>query len=276
MSRTNFAFINDAFLPRAEAALQVDDLSIQRAYGIFDFFKFVDGRALFLDDHLARFDASAARMRLPIGKTREQLKQVLAELIVRNDMPSSGVRLTLTGGYAADGYTIATPNLVITQRPLPMNPNPADAGIRLASFEHQRQLCEVKTIDYLMAIWLHPLLAERGAGDVLYHQSGIISECPRSNIFLVTRDGRLVTPGRNILEGVIRKHVIALAAGLLPVEQRDVRLDELHDAREAFVTSTTKGLLPVASIDGRPVGDGRLGEATRALRDALEAYARAR
>lgn len=274
MNRENVVFINESFLPRGRAALQVDDLALQRGYGIFDFFKLVDGRPVFLDDHLDRFEASAARMRLPLGRTREQLKQIVADLIARNDLPSSGVRLTLTGGYAPDGYTIATPNLVITQQPLRVSADLAANGIRLATFEHQRQLCDVKTIDYLMAIWLHPFVAERGADDVLYHQRDIVSECPRSNVFLVKRDGRLVTPGRNILKGVIRKHVIQLARGQLTVEERDVPLVEFHDAKEAFVTSTTKGVVPVVAVDSRPIGDGSPGEATRWLQDALAEHAR--
>ena len=66
----NFVFINDTFVPRERAALHIDDLLVQRGYGIFDFFKTDDGRAVFLDDHLDRFEHSASRMRLPIGKTR--------------------------------------------------------------------------------------------------------------------------------------------------------------------------------------------------------------
>ncbi len=276
VDRPNFVFINDTFVPRDRAVLHVDDLSIQRGYGVFDFFKLIDGRPIFLDDHLARFEFSAARMRLPIGKTRDALKSILAELIARNELPSSGIRLTLTGGCSPDGYSLATPNLLITQRPLPLTaPLAAATGIRLASFEHQRQLADVKTIDYLMAIWLHPFLAERAADDVLYYQAAVITECPRSNVFLLTRDDRLVTPARNILKGIIRKRVLALAGETFTVEQRDVHLGEFHDAREAFVTSTTKGVLPVVAIDGRPIANGQPGQATQQLQAALTEHARA-
>ena len=273
MNRETFAFINDTFVPRERAHLHVDDLALQRGYGVFDFFRLHEGKPVFLDDHLDRFEFSASRMRLPLGRTRDELKQILAELIERNGMPNSGVRLTLTGGYAADGYTIVTPNLVIVQRAISVNPQLA-MGVRLTTFEHQRQLCDVKTIDYLMAIWLQPLLAERGADDVLYHQGGVISECPRSNAYIVTPGGRLATPGRNILKGVNRKHVLEVARGQMVVEERDVHLDEIRDAKEAFITSTTKGVVPVVRVDARPIGDGQPGEATRWLRDALAERAR--
>ena len=277
MNRENFVFINDAFVPRRDAALHVDDLAIQRGYGVFDFLRIHDGRPVFLNDHLVRFESSASRMRLPIGRTREQLTQILAELIDRNDLPDSGVRLTLTGGYAADGYTIAAPNLVIEQRPLRMTLHDAAArGIRLATFEHQRQLCDVKTIDYLMAIWLQPLVAERDADDVLYHQGGVVSECPRSNVFILTGDDCLATPARNILQGITRKHVLDLARGrVAATEERDVHLNDLRDAKEMFVTSTTKGVWPVVAVDGHPIGTGQPGEVTRWLADALAERANA-
>jgi D-alanine transaminase/branched-chain amino acid aminotransferase len=270
----DFVFVNDAFVPRPQAHLPVDDLAVQRGYGVFDFFRVLDGQPVFLDDHLDRFERSAERMRLPLGRTRGQLKEILRELVERNAMPNSGVRLTLSGGCAADGYTLATPNLVITQRALPVSGHLATTGIRLTTFEHQRQLCDVKTIDYLMAIWLQPLVAERGADDVLYHQGGLISECPRSNAYIVTKSDQLATPARSILKGVNRKHVLDIARGRMVVEERDVHVEEMRDAKEAFITSTTKGVVPVVAVDARPIGDGRPGEATRWLGEMLSERAK--
>jgi D-alanine transaminase/branched-chain amino acid aminotransferase len=241
---------------------------VQRGYGIFDFFKTDEGRPVFLDDHLDRFEHSASRMRLPTGKTRDELKVVLAELLRRNGIANSGVRLTLTGGHSDDGYSIGQPTLIITQAPLRTNPALAN-GIRLMTAEHQRQLCDVKSLDYLMPIWLQPLMRERGADDIVYHRGGIVSECPRSNVFIVTRDGKLATPGENILKGVIRKHVLELAPAQVPVEQRTVTLEELRNAAEVFITSTTKGIVPIVAIDGVPIGAGQVGHVTRSLGAAL-------
>jgi D-alanine transaminase/branched-chain amino acid aminotransferase len=274
VSDGNFVFINDTFVPRERAALHIDDLLVQRGYGIFDFFKTDQGRPVFLDDHLDRFEHSASRMRLPIGKSRDQLKGVLAELLRRNGIPNSGVRLTLTGGRSDDGYSIGQPMLIITQQPLRTNPALA-SGIRLMTAEHQRQLCDVKSLDYLMPIWLQPLMRERGADDIVYHRGGIVSECPRSNVFIVTRNGKLATPGEGILKGVIRKQVLELAPTQLPVEQRTVMLEELRHAAEVFITSTTKGIVPIVAIDGAPVGAGRVGEVTRSLGAALAERAKA-
>ena len=85
-----------------------------------------------------------------------------------------------------------------------------EKGIELVTWPHQRQLPAVKSIDYVMAIWLQPWMKKNGADDVLYHNNGTVTECPRANFFLVMEDGRLVTPAENILEGVTRKKLLDL------------------------------------------------------------------
>ncbi len=260
-------------MPAAEASLGVSDLAIQRGYGIFDFFKVLDGRPIFLDDHLDRFYNSASYMRLAIPQDRAALKTILQELIQRNGLRNAGTKIVLTGGYSKDGYTMTAPNLVITQDALQM---PTEAGfqkgLRLISHVHQRQLPEIKTIDYLMAVWIQPLIKEQQADDVLYHRHGLLSECPRSNFFIVTQDDTVVTPGRSTLKGVIRKKTLELAQASFKVEERDVTLEEALQAKEAFITSTTKHVMPVLQLDGQVLSNGRPGKVTTALSQALNAY----
>lgn len=248
-----YTFLNDTFLPAADAALSVNDLSIQRGFGIFDFFKTIRGNPIFLDEHLDRFFNSADRMRLAVGKTREELKAIIAELQRLNGFPDSGIRITLTGGISTDSISLGQPNLVITQHPMAPPGKECVPPARLISYQHQRQLPDVKTIDYLMAIHLQQLVRERGAFDVLYHQHGIITECPRCNFFLVTADDVLVTPARNMLKGITRMKVLAFAYANTKVEERDVLLAEIATAKEAFITSTSRHIIPVSHIDDIPV-----------------------
>lgn len=251
-----YTFLNTSFLPAAEAKLHVSDLSIQRGFGVFDYFKSVGGNPVFLDDHLDRFFHSAGYLRLPIPRSREELKSIITELIRLNLLPDSGIRITLTGGCSPDSVTRGEPNLIITQQPLPAPLTEACAPpIRLISYPHQRQLPEAKTIDYLMALHLQPTIRERGASDVLYHHDGIITECPRCNFFLVSADGVLVTPGRNMLKGITRKYILleAAAAGI-PAIERDIRLSELNTGREAFISSTSRHIIPVSHVDDIAIG----------------------
>jgi D-alanine transaminase/branched-chain amino acid aminotransferase len=263
-----FVVINDEFIPADQARIAINDLAIQRGYGIFDFFKTVNGIPVFLDQHLERFYRSAERMRLSFDRSPATLKEILFELIKRNGFSDSGVRITLTGGYSVDGYSTSTPNLLITQQPLVLTPG-IQTPLRLVSYGHQRQMPEVKTIDYLMAIWLKPFVTDNNADEVLYHQQGIVSECPRANFFIVTNANIIVTPARNILKGVIRSNILSLSTEGFNIEERDLHLEEIYDAREAFITSTTKNILPIITVDGKKIGDGTVGETTQLLSDAL-------
>ncbi|WP_109693889.1 aminotransferase class IV [Chitinophaga deserti] len=251
------AIINGAIVPESEAKVLISDLSIQRGYGIFDYFRAREWEPVFLEDHLDRFYHSASVMRLTPDVDRSRLKQLLRELIEINGVPHAGVRITLTGGYSENGYTLATPNLLITLAPYHYDPAIFDKGIQLVKHDYQRQLPEVKTIDYLQAIYLQPYIREHHADDVLYHQNGSVRECPRANFWAVTENGDLITPADRILKGVTRKKILTMRD--LRPQEAQLPLSSLVTAREAFITSTTKIVTPVLNIDGRPVGNGKPG-----------------
>lgn len=226
------------------------DLSIQRGFGLFDFFRLQGLNPLFLDDHLHRFYRSAGGLGLQLPLNDGMLRQVIRELISCNQMPGSGVKMLLTGGASADGISRGEPCLVITQHPIkPVDEETRTRGISLKTFSHQRTLPHIKSIDYLMALWLQPQLAAKGYDEALYVQGGFVRECPRCNIFMIDDSGRLITPKNNLLEGITRKHVLLLAGKVMPVSERDIMLEELLSAREVFISSTTKEIMPVRRID---------------------------
>lgn len=255
-----YSVVNRDFVLKNEASILISDLSVQRGYGIFDFFRTVNNEPVFLEDHLDRFFHSASEMHLDVGLNRFELKQMIHGLIEKNNIGDSGIRITLTGGYSEDGYSVAKPNLLITQSVFTFNKEIFEKGIRLITFDHQRQLPSVKTIDYLMAIHLQPSVKAQNADDILYYHQNKITECPRSNFFIVTQDDEVLTPSKNILKGITRKKILGFSA--LNVKETDITLEDIQWAKEAFITSTTKNVLPVFEIDGRRIGDGKPGKIT--------------
>jgi branched-chain amino acid aminotransferase len=255
-----YSIINGVFFAKNDAKISISDLSIQRGYGVFDFFRTVQNQPIFLEDHLDRFFYSAAEMKLEPPFNRSQIKELIYELIAKNNVPDSGIKVILTGGYSEDGFTLSRPNLIITQTAFTFNNELFDKGMSLISYEHQRQLPHVKTIDYLQAILLQSYISENHADDVLYHNQTEIGECPRSNFFLVTSDKRVLTPLKNILKGITRKKILELTG--FNIEESILKLDDLNDAQEAFITSTTKNIVPVLKIDGKAIGNGRPGKIT--------------
>lgn len=256
-----YSFVNDQLVPANNARLTITDMAIQRGYGIFDFFKFIDHRLIFIEDHLERLERSAEAMRLPLPYNREEIITILKELIIKNDMPNGGIRVGVTAGYAPDAYSIAAPNFIITQQALQL-PNTLAAPISLMTHQHQRQLPHVKTIDYLMAVWLQPVIQQSGAQEVLYYNSNSVTECPRANFFIVDQHNTIITPAQHILAGVTRKHILAIAGKEFKVEQRDISREEVYAAKEAFISSSTLNIKPVGIVDGEPINNGIAGTVT--------------
>lgn len=252
-------------------SISVADLGVQRGYGIFDFLRTTEQHAHFLDDHLDRFFASADAVHLPVSISRKEIIDIVQKLLQENKLPFSGIKLLQTGGDASDGYTIHEPRLSIFQ--LPLIPPPLvlpEKGIHLVSREYQRQLPGVKTTDYLMAIWLQPWLKEQGGDDLLYYNQETITECPRSNIFMITHDNVLVTPKENMLWGITRKKIIEIADSIgLKIEQRNIPLEELYKGKEVFISSSTKRIMPVERIDHSYTFSTASNNITRLLWDAF-------
>lgn len=265
-----YAYINDQLLPLEKAVVHVSDLAIQRGYGIFDFFKIQEGHSYFLDAYLQRFYRSAALMYLEVPHQQEVLKSMIYTLMEKNNIFQSGIKLILTGGYSEDGYHPAAPNLVITQQEFSLpGGDQLDCGIEVITHEYQRDLSAAKTINYSMGIWLIGKIRQQKAADVLYHQHGAVTEFPRSNFFIVRKDNTVVTPGSGVLAGITRKHVLSLAASDFQAEEGVVTLEDIFQAKEAFLTSTTKRIVPIVKVDHKIIGNGKPGEVSRTLLDGL-------
>ena len=265
-----YVYINEQLLPLDKAVLHVSDLAIQRGYGIFDFFKIQEGHPYFLDDYLHRFYRSAGLMNLEVPHQQEVLKSMIYTLIEKNNLFQSGIKMILTGGYSVDGYHPAAPNLVVTQQDFSLpGGDQLETGIEVITHEYQRELSAAKTINYSMGIWLIDNIRRQQAADVLYHQQGVVSEFPRSNFFIVKKDNTVVTPASGVLAGITRKHVLSLAARDFQAEEGVVTLEDIFQAKEAFLTSTTKRIVPIVKVDHKVIGTGKPGDVSRTLLEGL-------
>ena len=249
-----YVFINGEIVPAHEARLQIGDLALLRGYGVFDFFRVIDGRPIFLEDYLDRFENSMRGLGLTTGLSRQYLTDQIYELIRLNSHPLLGIKMVCTGGYAHDGYTPTTStNLFMLARPFTFHPYAH--GLKLMTVDHQRELFDVKSINYLTPISLLPKMKAIGADDVLYSKDGYVTESSRSNIFII-KNGKLVTPDFGMLWGITRKRIIGFANEILPVEVRQIPLDEVYGADEVFLSASTKRISPVTDIDGHAFASG--------------------
>ena len=267
---SNFTYINGAYVPFEQTTLPVSDLCIQRGYAIFDFFLAKEGNAPFLSDHLDRFIRSAALLSLDLPYSKAELAKIVKGLIAKNGLRNSSVKMLLTGGIAKDDFTLSPTGttLIVINKPFELIlPDWWKNGGSLISCNYQREIPEAKTINYLRSVRWSQRLLETKAAEILYLDRNWVRECSRSNIFYV-KDQIVYTPKSMILAGVTRKRILQLPG--FTVEQRNFKMKELLEADEVFITSTTKGVLPIVKIDSTVIGDGRIGMITKAIREAIQ------
>ena len=271
MKEVKYCFVNGEMSAVAEAHIGVSDLALLRGYGVFDFLAVRQGTPLFLDDYLMRFQRSAGVLGLQLPFPLAALRDMVWSLVEANGLEDAGIRLVLTGGYSEDGYAPASPNLIILEHYLPPKSESTwNQGIKMLSYAHQRELPEAKSINYLTGIQLLDLLKKEGASEALFHDNGWVRESARANFFIVTDQGKLVTPEKKILHGITRQRILQSAGYLIGIEARELALTEVYTAREAFITSTTKGNLPVVQVDNHRIGDGKPGPVSKAISDLLD------
>ncbi|MGE0716776.1 MAG: aminotransferase class IV [Alphaproteobacteria bacterium] len=270
-------YVSGEFVPQGKARLPVMDHAVLYGDGVFETAMSWDRRVFKLDRHVDRFFRSARAIALDPGFDAATLRRLVCEAIRRNRLDHAYVKWILTRGSNDSPLmdpTGCVPNLIILTRAYAHRPR---AGLRMKTSAMRRPSGQVldpkiKSLNYLNLVMAKIEAKAAGADEALMlDQAGHVCEAPGANVFALSGT-RLATPARDVLEGVTRETVLELApaAGLEPVVG-DVDLYDLHTADEVFITSTAGGLAPVTEIDGRRIGDGRVGPVFTRLADAYHA-----
>jgi branched-chain amino acid aminotransferase len=243
-----YVYINGQIIPSAQAQLHVTDLGILRGYGVFDFFRAIDGKPIYLEEHLDRFENSTQKMNLTLPYSREHLRSHVLDMIRLHEHKLLGIKLLCTGGYSEDGYEPTTPNVFMLAKPFKMLPD--GKTLKLMTVEHVRELSDIKTTNYVVPIKAIPQLKAGGFDDVLYHKDGLVSESSRSNVFIVKGE-KVITPKSNILHGITRNNVIKVIKNHFDFEEHDFSLTDLLEADEVFISSSTKRAASIEYVDNQ-------------------------
>ena len=264
---SKYSFLNGCIVLDDNAKISVRDLTLARGYGVFDYFQVKDNHPIHMYDQLDRLERSINGLRLQVKVDKEEIAVAVGELMAANKMTSAGIKIIATGGVSESGASIDEGSLAIMTFPFYVAPQElVEQGVKLLSFEHQRLLPHIKSINYLYAIYLSDQLSKSGAIEPLYYTKESVRETSRANVFAVI-DGRLVTSNEKILEGITRKTIIEKLS--YPTELRNISLEELKSADEVFLCGTTKVALGVTNIDGKSIGNGKVGPITNAIREQL-------
>ncbi|HEX3483970.1 MAG TPA: D-amino-acid transaminase [Micropepsaceae bacterium] len=280
------AYVDGRYVPHASASVHVEDRGLQFADSIYEVCAILDGRLMDEQGHLDRLERSLGALAIQMPMGREPLRAVMREMIRRNRLKNGMLYLQITRGAHRRDHpmpVVHRSSLIMTARPISIAAveKRRAEGIAVVTLPDIRWgRCDIKTTGLLPNVMAKTEARKMGAFEAwLVDRDGRVTEGASTNAWIVTDDGVLVTRNvsSNILAGVTRLGVLnALAReGFNAIEERAFTVAEATVAREAFVTSASGGVLPVTSIDGHRVGDGKSGAATRRIHRLYAAFARA-
>jgi branched-chain amino acid aminotransferase len=267
-------YVDGKFVSAADAVIPIDDLAVLRGFGIFDLLRTHGGKPLFLEEHIERLLRSAQQLDLRLPWSRGDLIDVVRQTLARNRLPEAIIRIVVTGGSSPDFITPqGRPRLLVLVSAKPQYPREwYTEGVKIITVAAERRIPGAKSIDYIPATMAIRQAKRVNAVEALYvEKGGNVLECTTSNIFAFHAQ-KLITPGRGILSGITRQAVLKVARDLCPLEIRDLKLSDLLQASEVFITGTSKDIVPVVQIDDAKIGSGRPGEKTRRIIEAFGTY----
>jgi branched-chain amino acid aminotransferase len=260
-------YVDGLWVHPDQARISINDIAVLRGYSAFEALRTYDRRPFHLGEHLERLYHSAEIIDLAIPHTRAEITGIVEEIVARNTYRYAAVRMLMTGGESEDGVMASgKPKLIVMIAPLSeRDPERFARGYRLITTRLQRETPEAKTSNYTSAVRALKEATRLGADDALFvNERGHVQEATRSNFFIFHGD-TLVTPREEVLVGITRTVVLELARGRFAIEERPILLEELALADEAFVTSSSKEIIPVVQIDEQVIGSGKPGQRTTEL-----------
>jgi D-alanine transaminase len=272
MSR--IVYVNGSFVPFEQATIPLMDRGFLFADGIYEVSAVINGQLIDNEPHLARLDRSLKEIRIANPYSTAEWIRLEEEIVARNRLAEGLVYMQVTRGAAEREYVFpkdATPTVVMFTQPKNMIASPlAETGAAVITVPDLRwKRRDIKSIGLLAQVLAKQAAAEAGVAEAWMVEDGLITEGGSSTAFILTNDRKVVTRPLStaVLPGITRLSVMRLAKeNGLTIEERAFSVEEALSAAEAFLTSASSLVMPVVTIDGKPVADGKPGPMTRRLR----------
>jgi branched-chain amino acid aminotransferase len=269
------ACYNGALIDAKDVLISPYDLGLVRGYAVFDVMRTFNGKPFLCPGHYKRLRNSAKEIGLTLPVSSREFATIVENLLRINGFRESRIRTVLTGGPSPDGYSPVGKEtyFILIEEIVPLPDRIYLRGAKVITVEYYRECPRIKSTNYVAAMQHHREKVKRGAIEILYTHRGKALEGSVSNLFMVSKN-RLVTPKNDMLSGITRNLVIKLSKKRgIPIYEREISLKELLKADEIFMTSTTKGIVPIVKVDGTRIGKGKVGAVTASLTDDFRKYA---
>ncbi len=272
-------YLNGEFLPLDEAKVSVLDRGFIFGDGVYEVIPCYGGQMFRVDEHLRRLEHSLEGIRLTSPLPPAKWKGILQRLVELHPDEDQSLYLQITRGVAGrdHGFPKGTPPTVFAMsKPLPpAPPKLLEQGAAAVTLPDIRwQYCHIKATSLLPNVLLRQQALDAEADEAILLRDGEATEGAASNLFIV-KDGILTTPPKDnrLLPGITRDLVVELAASAnIPCQEQAVTETDLRTAEEIWLTSSTKEILPVTRLDGKPVGSGTPGERWRQMYRLYQQY----
>jgi D-alanine transaminase len=280
------AYVNGRFAPHGEAVVHIEDRGYQLSDAVYEVWALFGGKLADPEGHFARLERSLAELSIAMPMSRGALTLVLRETVRRNRVREGLLYLQVSRGVARRDHAFPNPAvrpaLVITVSAVDRAASEARAakGVGVVTTPENRWgRCDIKSVALLPNVLAKQRARAAGALEAWFvDELGFVTEGASSNAWIVDADGRLRTrdTNANILRGVTRHSLLDVIRGEgLQVEERPFTPADALAAREAFITGAGSLVLPVVTVDGQPVGDGKPGPVATRLRRLYIEQARA-
>ena len=272
------AYVNGVFLPIGEATVSIEDRSYQFGDGVYEVIVAYDGRLFLPEKHLQRLRRSADAIGLDYDFDACPLEPTILEGLSRCGYPDAMIYVQLSRGTAPRAHAIPEgikPTVVMTFKECPVVPRKLlERGASVLTTPDTRWAkCYVKAVTLLPNVLAKTDAIRRGFDDAVFiSESGEVRECTSANIFMV-KDARLRFPPRTeaVLHGITQGFLLECAAATgIDVDEQTSGVEWLRNADEVFMSGTGVEVLGITSIDGRPVGDGKVGPITRNIHEEFK------
>lgn len=260
-------FLNGAYLPIDQAQVSVLDRGFIFGDGVYEVIPAYGGHPLRLKHHLQRLQNSLDAIRLDNPKDNDEWSEIITSIIEKNEGDDQYIYLQVTRGVAKRDHSFpngSTQTVFVMSSPLlPVNSELLESGVSAITLDDIRwRYCSIKTTALLPNVLLRQQAVEKDAAEAILVRDGEVTEGAASNLFIVL-NGVIITPPKSnlLLPGITRDLVVELAHHhKLACDERSITEDELKQAEEVWVTSSTKEILPVTRLDEKPVGKGQPGK----------------
>ncbi len=274
-------YINGNLVPAEQAKISVFDAAYLYGEGLFETLSAIDSHVLFLKDHLQRLYRGARALKIPIPLTQQKLEIAVHETLRANQLRDAYLRINISAEESDVGKRhrcASEAHVVIFAKPPDPYPQRLyQKGCRLILIRSvtndSAQIATLKTTNYLAKVVARREIATRGADEgILLNAKGFVTECAGSNLFLVKRN-TLITPAleEGVMPGVTRKKLLQLIRRKkIPCQEKRVSPKQLERADEIFITSTLKGVMPVAQLERGRIGQQVPGPITQQMMEAYQ------